>query len=179
MIKHFKYLTLLFFISFWFQNITAQEDNQVLILKNLSSGKEKLVAPNSKFKAKLTNKKKIKGRIAEVKDSFFISGKNDTINFSDIYWLKAKKQLSKMQRGAGIVGLFAGILYTPATFMGTTMLYIMHRSTPGNPAIFLVNAIPTGVLIISVRTLAGRRYKMKNWELQTQQAETYNSSSNF
>lgn len=173
--KLLKCQILLILLTLCFYKLSAQATNQILVLRNLNSGKEKVIASNSKFKAKLANNEKIKGRIVRVEDSFFISDQNDTICFSKIRWIKAKRNLSKRQRGAGIAGLFAGLYFTPAILAASSMIYLMERTTPGNPAIFLVNAIPIGVTVVSIRALAGRRYKMKNWELQTMPVELKNA----
>ncbi len=157
-----KLLAILILFITTIQNISAQEDNRVLILQNKKTEKQKVVAPNSLFKAKTLENIKIKGRISEITDSFLISDSNDTIVFNKIHWIKAKKKLTKFERGAGIAGLFVGIIYTPASLIGTALTYAMLSSSP---AIFLINAVPVGVIVISVRTLGGRRYKTKNWEL--------------
>ena len=162
MLHPLKLLTMLLLLIAAAQILPAQEKSEVLILQNKKTGKEKVVAPNSKFKAKNQHGIKMKGRITELTDSYLVSDKNDTLFYNKVRWIKAKKELTKMQRGAGIVGLFAGTFYTPVVLMGTTLSYLMAGTSP---VIFLVNAVPVGATIISVRTLGGRRYKMENWQL--------------
>lgn len=141
---------------------SAQNNHNLLLLKNRISQKTKAVAPHSKFKVKTLKKNKFKGRITEISDSFLVSDVNDTIYFNDIRWIKAKKQLTKWERGAGIAGVFIGALYTPVSFIAAAMNHTMGGASP---VVFLIPAVPIGTGIFSIRTLGGRRYKMKKWEL--------------
>ncbi|MFW6309743.1 MAG: hypothetical protein ACOC1D_01460 [Prolixibacteraceae bacterium] len=142
--------------------LNAQHNNNLLLLKNRNSQKTKIVAHHSKFKAKTLGKKKFKGRITKISDSFLVSDVNDTIYFNDICWIKAKKQLTKWEQRAGIAGMFVSALYTPVSLLAVTMISMMEGT---KPVVFLIPVTPIGIGIISIRTLGGRRYKMKKWEL--------------
>ncbi len=56
---------------------------------------------------------------------------------------------------------------TGYTLIITLLLGVTMSSMMGGtkPVVFLIPVIPIGTGIISIRTLGGRRYKMKKWEL--------------
>jgi hypothetical protein len=143
----------------------AQEKVNVLFLSKYSNkSRVKQIKPNSYFKVKTIKGKKLKGKFDEVHENYFISTEKDTILINEIDWIKARKQLTKWERGLGIAGVFGGTIYSGASVIAALMIIAMEA----NYWVILAPAVIIPATIISFRTLAGRRYKMKRWKLEAQ-----------
>ncbi len=159
------YLTFIICISIFNLKSYAQDSGNVLILLKYSNeSKTKQIDPNSYFKVKTIDGKKLKGKFADVYENYFLTTTNDTIYLNEIDWIKARKQLTKWEKGLGIVGVFGGTIYSCAS----TMAALMFIALEANYWVILAPAVIIPATIISFRTLVGRRYKLKKWKLKTQ-----------
>jgi hypothetical protein len=142
----------------------AQNAENVLSLSRISNHKKvKQIAPNSFFKLKTIGGVKIKGKFAGASKNYLTTTENDTILFSDIRWIKAKRELTKLGKGLAIAGVFAGAYFSLATVPAALMIMAMHA----NYWIILAPVATLSATVAGYKTLKGRRYKMKRWKLET------------
>lgn len=142
----------------------AQNTENVLVLSKISNPeKTKQIDPNSYFKVKTIEGKKIKGKFADVHENYFLTTTKDTIYLNEINWIRARKELTKWEKGLGIAGVFGGTIYSGAS----TMAALMYIALEANYWVIIAPAIIIPATIIGFRTLIGRRYKLRKWELAT------------
>lgn len=150
-------------LSLFTLNSFAQSTENVLILTKQSNQKKiKQIDPDSYFKLKTIDGEKLKGKFDSVYDNYFVSAENDTIFLNDICWIKAKKQLTKLEKSLAIAGVFAGIYFSLATIPAAFMII------ESNALIILAPIASISATVGGFRILGGRRYKMKRWKLDTQ-----------
>ena len=157
-------LIIILIISFFAICSSAQNSEKTITLSKISNHKKvKQIDPNSYFKVKTINGKKLKGKFASVSDNYFISTENDTILLNEIYWIKAKSQISGLVKALAITGVFAGIFFS----FGTVPAALSFIAMESNFCVILAPAATISASVIGIRTLGGRRYKLKRWKLET------------
>jgi len=160
----FKLLIFLLAISFQSENLFAQDSLCFLQISKISNTKKvKQVEPNSYFKMKPYDGKKLKAKFAAIGDGFIISTINDTIYFSDIKWIKLKMKIGGLANAAAITGVFAGTFLS----FGTVPMALYFIAAEGVFWPVLAPAATLSAAIIGFRALAGRRYHTKTWKLET------------
>jgi len=158
------YLIIVLFISFFAMHSSAQNSGKTLILSKFSNQKKvKQIDPNSYFKVKTIDGKKLKGKFASVSDNYFISTENDTILLNEIIWIKAKRKISGLVKGLAITGVLAGTYFS----FGTIPAAISFIAMQSNYWVILAPAATISASVMGIRTLGGRRYKLKRWKLET------------
>lgn len=159
----FKLLTFLLAITLQSEILFAQDSLSFLQISKISNpNKVKQVDPNSYFKVKPHDGKKLKAKFASVGNDFIISTTNDTIYFSEIKWIKLKMQLNRIEKAAAVTGVFAGTYLSFVTVPAATYFIIVNGVFwPVIPATATVSAA-----IIGFRSLAGHRYQTKKWKLE-------------
>lgn len=159
----FNLLIVLLVISLQSENLFAQDSLSFLQISKVSNPKKvKQVDPDSYFKVKPFDGKKLKAKFAGIGDGFIISTINDTIYFSDIKWIKLKMKIGGLENAAAITGVFAGTWLS----LGTVPMALFYITE----GIFWPVIAPVATLsaaVIGFRTLAGRRYHTKKWVLET------------
>ena len=160
----FKLLIFLLAISFQPENLFAQDSLYLLQISKISNAKKiKQVNPNSYFKVKPHDGKKLKAKFASVGDDFIISITNDTIYFGDIKWIKLKMKISDFASAAALTGVFSGTYLS----FGTVPMALYFIAAEGVFWPLVAPVATLSVAIIGFRTLAGRRYHTKKWKLET------------
>lgn len=159
---------LFLFVSILFLSINLfgqKHYQQLVIQKTSSANKEVLIAQNSRFKAKTINGEKIKGKFSFLTDKYIVYNLNDTLLFDDIFWIKAKRNLTRTQ-GFMALGVFLlGAYFTLPMIPGSLMIFALTE----NPLIFLVPISTTALTIGSFRILFGRRYNSEKWNFNVTQ----------
>jgi hypothetical protein len=156
---------LIILLAFLFQseNLFAQDSLYHLQISRISNPqKVKQVDSSSFFKYKLHNEKKLKARFAKIEEDFIISTSNDTIYFSEIKWIKLKMQISRFGKTAAIIGVSAGSYLSLATVPMAAMVFAID----GLLWPIIAPAATLSAAVIGFRTLSGRRYHTKKWELE-------------
>ena len=144
----------------------AQSSKRSLNLSKKSNQKKvKMVEPASYFKLKTTNGTKVKGKFDTMDDDFFISNKNDTVFFEEIFWIKAKTELSRLGKAAAITGVFGGTYFS----FGTVPMALYFIVMEGTFWVVFAPVATISAAVFGIRMLGGRRYKMSRWNLQTTQ----------
>ena len=160
----FKLLIFLLALSFQSENIFAQDSLSFLQISKISNpNKVKQVDPNSYFKVKPHDGKKLKAKFAAIGDDFIISTSNDTIYFGDIKWIKLKMKISGLANAAAITGVFAGTYLS----FGTVPMALYFIAVEGVIWPVIAPVATLSAAIIGFRALAGRRYHTKKWKLET------------
>jgi hypothetical protein len=160
----FKLLIFLHAISFQSESLFAQDSLSLLQISKISNAnKVKQIDPNSYFKVKPHEGKKLKAKFASVGDDFIITTINDTIYFGDIKWIKLKMKISGFEKTAAITGVFAGSYLSFATVPAAIYFIVVEGVFwPLIPATTTLSAA-----VIGYKTLAGRRYYTKKWKFET------------
>lgn len=159
-----KLLILMLVISFQSGNLFSQDSVTFLQVSKISNPKKvKQVDPNSYFKVKPHDGRKLKAKFASVGDDIIISTTNDTIYFDDIKWIKLKMEISGFSKAAAITGVFAGTWLS----FGTVPLAIYYIAAEGMFWPVIAPAATLSVAIFGFRALAGRRYHTKTWKLES------------
>lgn len=161
-----KKINLIFLLSFTFlalNSFTQNVENVLILSKKTNQKKIKQIDPNSYYKVKNIDGKKLKGKFANVSDNYFISTKNDTIFLNEIYWIKAKQKLTKGKKAIAITAVFAGTFFS----FGTIPAALMFAMTYSNYWVILAPIATISASVFGIRTLGGRRYKMNKWKLKT------------
>lgn len=160
----FKLLIFLLAISFQSVSLFAQDSLSFLQVSKISNPKKvKQIDPNSYFKVKPHDGKKLKAKFASVGDDFIITTTNDTIYFGDIKWIKLKMKISGFEKTAAITGVFAGSYLSFVTVPAAIYFIVIEGVFwPLIPA----TATLSGA-VIGYKTLAGRRYHTKKWKLES------------
>jgi len=160
----FKLLIFLLALSFQSENIFAQDSLSFLQISKISNpNKVKQVDPNSYFKVKPHDGKKLKAKFAAIGDDFIISTTNDTIYFGDIKWMKLKMRISGLANAAAITGVFAGTYLS----FGTVPMALYFIAVEGVIWPVIAPVATLSAAIIGFRVLAGRRYHTEKWKLET------------
>lgn len=159
-----KLLIFLLAISFQSENIFAQDSLSFLQISKISNPKKvKQVDPNSYFKVKPHDGKKLKAKFADIGYDFIISTTNDTIYFGDIKWIKLKMKISGLANAAAITGVFAGTYFS----FGTVPMALYFIAVEGVIWPVIAPVATLSAAIIGFRVLAGKRYHTKKWILET------------
>lgn len=162
---NFKLNFLIFLLAILFQseNLFAQDSLYRLQISRISNAKKvKQVDSNSYFKYKSHNGNKLKAKFAKIGDDYIISTTNDTIYFGEIKWIKLKMQLNGIEVATAVTGVFAGAYLS----MGTVPMAMYFLAIEGMLWPIIAPAATISAAVIGFRTLVGRRYYTKKWELE-------------
>ena len=166
MCQTLKKSTLLFvsLLYLFCASVHAQNPDKKLFLTKVSKPEKiKEVDSQSHFKVKTIDGEKIKGKFFSFANDYFVSTNNDTIRINEIRWIKAKKHLGKWEKTAAIIATFSGIYFS----IGTVPAAFIITAMEGNAWIILAPVATLTAATIGFRALAGRKYHLKNWKLET------------
>ena len=121
-----------------------------------------VIDDDSRFKLKLNNGLKIKGKVQDFNEYFLTTVKGDTVFYNDIDWVKLQRELTNFQEIAAIAGLMLGTYLS----FGTVPLAGLIIAMEANYAIILAPIATVSTAVVGLKLLTGRRYHLDKWEIQ-------------
>ncbi len=121
-----------------------------------------VIDDDSRFKLKLSNGQKIKGKVQNFNESFFTTVNGDTVAYNEIDWIKLQRELTNFQEIAAVAGLLLGTYLS----FGTVPLAGLIIAMEANYAIILAPIATVSTAVIGFKLLTGRRYDLDKWKIQ-------------
>lgn len=154
----------LFFILLSSAQLQAQTEKYIIEMVKGDGNEPRIVVieDDSRFKMRLNNGQKIKGKVQYFAESFFVSEKGDTVQYNQIDWIKLQRELTEFQKIAAFTGLALGAYLS----FGTVPAAMYLIAVEANYAIILAPIATVSTAVISLRLLTGRRYHLVKWTIQ-------------
>lgn len=166
--NHSGFYKLLFCVLFFIllSSVQSQAQTEKYIIEMVKGdGNEPrivVIEDDSRFKMRLNNGQKIKGKVQYFAESFFISEKGDTVQYNQIDWIKLQRELTEFQKIAAFTGLVIGAYWS--FWAVPAAMYLI--AIEANYAMILAPVATVSTAVISLRLLTGRRYHLDKWTIQ-------------
>lgn len=121
-----------------------------------------MIDDDSRFKLKLNNGQKIKGKVQNFNESFFTTVNGDTVAYNEIDWIKLQRELTNFKEIAAVAALAIGTYLS----FGTVPLAGLIIAMEANYAIILAPIATVSTAVIGFKLLSGRRYYLDKWTIQ-------------
>lgn len=121
-----------------------------------------VIDDDSRFKLKLNNGQKIKGKVQGFNETFFATVKGDTVAYHEINWIKLQRELTNPQEIAALSAFLVGGYLSLATVPAAMFLIAME----GAYWIVLAPIASVSTAVIGLKLLSGRRYHLDKWQIQ-------------
>lgn len=158
------HLCVLFFILLSGFQSKAQTEKYIIQMVSGDGNEPRIVVidDDSRFKLNLINGLKIKGKVQFFADSFFVSDKGDTVQYTQIDWIKLPRELTEFQKIAAFSALALGAYLS----FGTVPAALYFAAVEANYVVILAPIATISTAVIGLRLLTGRRYHLDKWEIQ-------------
>ena len=121
-----------------------------------------VIDDDSRFKLKLNNGQKIKGKVRDFNESFFVTVKGDTVAYNKIDWIKLQRELTNFQEIAALSAFLVGGYLS----LGTVPAALFFIAMEGAYWIVLAPIASVSTAVIGLKLLSGRRYHLDKWKIQ-------------
>lgn len=157
------YLFWIFLLILDFQS-QARSDKFIIQMVKGTENNPRIVMidDDSRFKLKLNNGQKIKGKIQDFNETFFTTVKRDTVAYNEIDWIKLQRELTNFEEIAALAGLAIGTYLSFATVPAAMYFITMQAQY----VIILAPIASISTAVIGFKLLTGRRYHLDKWKIQ-------------
>ncbi len=138
--------------KFIIQMVKGSENNPRIVV----------IDDDSRFKLKLNNGQKIKGKVKNFNESFLTTVKGDTVAYHEINWIKLQRELTNFQEIAAVAVFAIGTYLSFATIPAAMYFITMQAQY----VIILAPIASISTAVIGFKLLTGRRYHLDKWEIQ-------------